>query len=183
MSINSPLDVVTFLEQQHVHIRHLLGLVTSTTGAARARTFLSLRRLLAIHETAEELIVHPAARRSLADGEALVAALLTQENAAKKMLAKLEELYVDSSDFLTLFTIFGESIEQHARNEEREEFQQLAIVLSEDQLQWMRTATELAEAVAPTRPHPGLESAAANALVGPFEALIDRVKDALSGKS
>jgi hypothetical protein len=37
--------------------------------------------------------------------------------------------------------------------------------------------------MAPTRPHPGVESAAANILVGPFAAMLDRTRDAISGKS
>jgi hypothetical protein len=44
----------------------------------------------------------------------------------------------------------------------------------------MKKRTELAESIAPTRPHAGLESAAANMLVGPFVSVIDRLRDALS---
>ena len=39
----------------------------------------------------------------------------------------------------------------------------------------------LAERTAPTRPHPGVELAGQNALVGPFAAMLDRARDALSG--
>ena len=45
----------------------------------------------------------------------------------------------------------------------------------------MRKVVELAEAVAPTRPHPGVESRAANMLAGPFAAMLDRARDAISG--
>jgi hypothetical protein len=47
----------------------------------------------------------------------------------------------------------------------------------------MRKAVEFAEKVAPTRPHPGVESASGNVLAGPFAAMIDRTRDAFSGKS
>jgi hypothetical protein len=46
----------------------------------------------------------------------------------------------------------------------------------------MRAAVEFAEAVAPTRPHAGVESATANLLAGPFAAMLDRTRDAISGK-
>jgi hypothetical protein len=36
-----------------------------------------------------------------------------------------------------------------------------------------------AEAIAPTRPHPGVESPMANLAVGPFVSLLDRVRDAI----
>jgi hypothetical protein len=47
----------------------------------------------------------------------------------------------------------------------------------------MKTAAEFAELTAPTRPHPGVESATANLLVGPFAAMLDRARDLLTGKS
>jgi hypothetical protein len=46
----------------------------------------------------------------------------------------------------------------------------------------MRKAVKLAESVAPTRPHAGIESGLGNALVGPFASMLDRARDALSGK-
>ncbi|MFI6336404.1 hypothetical protein [Streptomyces sp. NPDC050535] len=36
-----------------------------------------------------------------------------------------------------------------------------------------------AEAMAPTRPHPGTESGAANTALGPVAALVDRTRDAV----
>jgi hypothetical protein len=42
---------------------------------------------------------------------------------------------------------------------------------------------QLAESMAPTRPHPGVESATANLITGPFAAMLDRARDALSGKT
>lgn len=83
--------------------------------------------MLAVHETAEEEIVHPAARRALPDGEAIVKARLQEENEAKKALAELERL--DCSSYA------------------------------------------------------GVESAAGNLIAGPFVSMVDRVRDALTGKN
>ena len=44
----------------------------------------------------------------------------------------------------------------------------------------MAGAVRAAEAIAPTRPHPGVESAALNFAVGPFASMLDRARDALS---
>jgi hypothetical protein len=46
----------------------------------------------------------------------------------------------------------------------------------------MRKAAEVAEAMAPGKPHPSLEGAAANLVLGPFMALVDRARDVLTGK-
>ncbi len=71
----------------------------------------------------------------------------------------------------------------HAQAEEEQEFNALATRLEPAQLQRMRKAAKLAEAMAPTRPHAGVESAAGNLIAGPFVAMIDKARDALSGKS
>ena len=40
----------------------------------------------------------------------------------------------------------------------------------------------LAAAIAPTRPHAGVESQLANLVAGPFAAMLDRARDAIIGK-
>ena len=181
--ISSGTDVISFLVEQHEEIKALFNLVASSEGEEKREAFTSLRRLLAVHETAEEEIVHPAARRVLPNGNSLIDARLMEENEAKKILAKLEDLDIDSPEFDTSFDLLQRGVLVHAQAEEREEFVQLAAALDQGQLDRMRRAAELAEKIAPTRPHPGVESAAANMLAGPFASMIDRARDALSGKS
>ncbi|MDF2695694.1 MAG: hemerythrin [Labilithrix sp.] len=180
--IGTAQDVISFLKQQHQEIKGLLSTVSSTKGEPRSDAFYELRRMLAVHETAEEEVVHPAARRALPDGEAIIEARLREENAAKKALAELEKLDIDSSEFEAKFEALAEDVIAHAEAEEREEFARLAIQLEPDRLDQMRRAVELAESVAPTRPHAGVESQAANLFVGPFAAMIDRARDAVIGK-
>jgi hemerythrin superfamily protein len=175
-------DVVSFLKDQHRQVKGLLENVIATRGEERASAFYALRRMLAVHETAEEEIVHPAARRSLPDGEAVIGARLREENAAKKALSELEKLDVDSPEFESGFRTLKSNVIAHAESEEREEFERLGTILDAPKLERMRKAVELAEAVAPTRPHPGIESPLANLLAGPFAAMVDRSRDALSGK-
>lgn len=43
----------------------------------------------------------------------------------------------------------------------------------------MAAAAKAAEAIAPTHPHAGAESATANLLVGPIASVIDRTRDAV----
>lgn len=181
--ISSGTDVVGFLKEQHEQIKTMFADVIAARGEDRQRAFIALRRLLAVHETAEEEIVHPAARRALPDGEAIVDARLKEENEAKKALTELETLDVDSAEFDTKFQALKSAVIAHAESEEQDEFIRLASVLDQSRLERMRKAAEFAEKVAPTRPHPGVESAAANMLAGPFAAMVDRARDALSAKS
>ena len=57
---------------------------------------------MAVHETIEEVVVHPTARRALlAIGESIVSARLAEEKQAKQALIALESLDVKSPDFET----------------------------------------------------------------------------------
>jgi hemerythrin superfamily protein len=176
-------DVVAFLVDQHQQIKDLFEQVSTSTGDERQEAFTTLRRLLAVHETAEEEIVHPRARQELADGDDVVDARLQEENEAKQKLATLESLDIDGSEFEKLFQELQADVLNHAAAEETQEFGRLAEELDDEQLARMRKAVELAEATAPTRPHPGVESAKANVLAGPFAAMLDRARDLLTGKS
>jgi hemerythrin superfamily protein len=175
-------DVVSFLKAQHDQIKQMFARVTATTGAEREQAFVDLRRMLAVHETAEEEIVHPRAKRELENGESIVRERLAEENKAKKVLAELEKLDVESTDFETKFHAFQADVIAHAEAEEHEEFEKLGEQLDEHDLERMRNAVRIAEAIAPTRPHPGVESAAANMLAGPFAMMLDRARDAIKGK-
>jgi len=154
--------------------------VKAARGPERAKAFHDLRRLLAVHETAEEEIVHPAARRALPDGDVVIDTRLREEKAAKKALADLETLDVDSAAFATQIDALERSVVAHADSEEREEFERLYSKMSPERLARMRKRAEFAERIAPTRPHAGIESAAANILIGPFVSVIDRLRDALA---
>jgi hemerythrin superfamily protein len=181
--MSAGVDVIAFLKEQHEQIKELFARVKAAEGKAREEAFFSLRRLLAVHETAEEEIIHPAARRALPDGDSVIDARLQEENKAKKVLSKLEAIDINSSEFKTEFELLERSVLMHANAEEREEFDRLANVLDADRLEKMRSAAEFAEKTAPTRPHPGVESPAANLLMGPFASMIDRARDAITGKN
>lgn len=70
---------------------------------------------------------------------------------------------------------------KHAQAEEKYEFTELETELSDDELAKLADAVQIAERIAPTHPHPGVESAAANFAAGPFASVLDRARDALDG--
>jgi hemerythrin superfamily protein len=181
--IDTGLDVVTYLKAQHQQIKELFSQVRATRGEMRESAFTELRRLLAVHETAEELIVHPAARKALPEGESIVNIRLQEENKAKKELSSLESLAIDSTEFEAGLGTLAMDVLAHAEAEERQEFEPLGQSLDSAQLEKMRRTVELAERFAPTRPHPGVESQGANLLLGPFAAMVDRFRDLVAGTS
>jgi len=170
-------DVVDLLLTQHARIEEQFLLVMAATGDARQEAFDDLARLLAVHETAEEEVVHPLSRSLVDGGDALIDDRLDEERQAKEMLVALIEDGVHEPGFDTAFLLLRDAVLTHARYEERYEFTQLRAKVPPDRLRALASAVRAAEAVAPTRPHPGAESATSNLVAGPPLAVLDRVRD------
>jgi hemerythrin-like domain-containing protein len=178
--VQSTDDVVKFLKGQHDLIKDMFDdVLSASTDEAREKAFLNLRQLLAVHETAEEMVVHPRARGELSHGGEIVDARLKEEHDAKAQLQKLEKMDVGSKEFIDELKKFQQAVIDHADHEETEEFNQLQREVSANDLKRMASAVRAAEAIAPTRPHPGVESAKANFAAGPFASMLDRARDAI----
>jgi hemerythrin superfamily protein len=175
-------DVVDLLIDQHKQMKSLFSRVSAARGAEKQERFEDLVRLLAVHETAEEEVVHPVARRKIENGEKVTDARLLEENALKKALSDLHDLGVDHPDFAgRLATLAGEVVD-HSTYEENEEFTPLRRAVTDKQLRKMAETVRAAEATAPTRPHPVVgTSPVANMLAGPPLAVFDRVRDSVRG--
>ena len=173
-------DVVKFLKDQHNLIKDMFDEVFSASDPKdREKAFFDLRKLLAVHETAEEMVVHPRARREIADGDKIVDSRLKEEHQAKELLSKLESMDVASKEFIDELTKFRDAVIDHAEHEENEEFNKLERKLDSDDRERMAKAVLAAEAIAPTRPHAGVESAKMNFAAGPFASMLDRARDLL----
>jgi len=179
--VQSTDDVVKFLTDQHNLIKDMFDEVLSATETkAREKAFIELRQLLAVHETAEEMVVHPRVRHEAAKGDEIVDARLKEEHDAKQMLSKLEDMDLGSQKFIDELTKFRDAVIDHAEHEENEEFTQLERNLKADDRERMAKTVLAAEAISPTRPHAGVESAKMNFAIGPFASMLDRARDAIS---
>lgn len=178
--VQSTDDVVKFLEDQHNLIKDMFDEVLSASSDdARQEAFVELRQLLAVHEAAEEMAVHPRARDELDQGDDVVDARLEEEHDAKAHLQRLEGMDIGSSEFLDELKRFQQAVLEHAEHEEADEFPALKRELSAEETKKLTGAVRVAEAIAPTRPHPGVESAKANLMAGPFASMLDRARDAI----
>ncbi|MFF4905873.1 hemerythrin domain-containing protein [Streptomyces sp. NPDC001260] len=170
-------DVVELLKEQHTRIRELFDEVANTKGGDRKRHFHDLVRLLAVHETAEEEVVHPFARKNIDGGELVVKDRIEEEEKAKQALSRLDDMDPDSPEFLDEFAALRQDVLAHADNEERYELAHFARIADRGKLEALARAVRAAEALAPTRPHPGTDTALKNVAVGPMAAVIDRTRD------
>ena len=172
-------DVIKVLLEQHAQIHDLVEGVMSSSGERKRESFDALRALLAVHETAEEMVLRPVS--SEIAGPGLADARNHEEAEANQVLAKLEAMDVDSPDFDTEFAAFQNAVDAHAEAEEQGEFPAILETCTVEQRQQMGKRIKAAEAVAPTHPHPGVEPGSmAQKVVGPFAAIVDRAKDAIA---
>jgi hemerythrin superfamily protein len=181
MIIQSPDEVIGFLTAQHNLIEDMFDQVLyASDPQAREKPFVQLRQLLAVHETAEEMIVHPRVRREVDASDSIVDARLEEEHDAKELLSSIEKLDITSQEFIEELTKLRDAVLDHAQHEETYEFPKLQKELNADELKRLGAAVRAAEAIAPTRPHAGVESAALNFAVGPFASMIDRARDLIT---
>ena len=174
-------DVVTRVRRQHDTIRRLFDDVEAALPARRAEAFQPLVRLLAVHETAEEMVVYPALLLAGSEARAVVRARRIEEDQAKKQLAELEGLDASSRPFLAQLRAFRVVVEAHAEVEEAEVLPLLDEHRAAHELRLMDLWFVTAETMAPTHAHRfAPESATGNLLLGPAVALVDRVRDLLA---
>jgi hemerythrin superfamily protein len=172
-------DVIRVLLEQHSRIRELFSEVLSMEGEHKKHAFDDLRALLAVHETAEEMVLRPVTKETA--GQAVVDARNQEEAEANKVLAELEKLDVDSPDFDEKLRTLEKAVDDHAEAEEHEEFPTVLESCDQDRRKKMGTHLRAAEGIAPTHPHPSTAgSTAAQYAVGPIASLIDRTRDAIT---
>ena len=179
-TINNGQDVVDYLTAQHEVIKSLfIETLDARDAAGQEAAFTRLRTLLAVHETAEEMMVHPRVRRKIDGGSDIVDARLAEEHDAKVALEKIEKLEFGTAEFTKAIIHLQADVLEHAAKEEADEFTRLEAELPAAELQKLTAAVQAAELIAPTHPHAGVESAVANFIAGPFASVLDRTRDAI----
>jgi hemerythrin superfamily protein len=172
-------DVIGVLLEQHARIRELFQQVKDAPDASRGEVFDRLRAMLAVHETSEELVLRPVADED--QWQEIADARNAEEKEANEVLAELEDLDPATESFMAKLEAFEKSVDEHAEAEETEEFPRVLAACDEEKRQKMGKRLLSVQGMAPTHPHPMAAGSPAGQLVtGPFAAMIDRVRDALT---
>lgn len=171
-------DVVGILLEQHARIKELFAAVRGASGEAKVDSFNELRALLAVHETAEQIVLRPNTSARV-DGT-IAAKRIEEEVEATKALAQLEKLDVESPAFAASFAEFEKDVTDHAEAEEAEEFPAIISDYTVEERQKMGRALKATESIAPTHPHPAVAGhTLATIATLPVASIIDRARDAL----
>jgi hemerythrin superfamily protein len=124
-------DVIDEVLNDHEQIKWLLDQVTTQTGDRRTEIFGQLANYLAMHESAEQRVIHPQMERL--DDE-VAEERLEEESKGDQMLERLRSMGVDDPEFDSLFAKFRESVLRHAHQEEQQEHPKLREAVAEQRL-------------------------------------------------
>ena len=172
-------DVIAAVLEDHADIRSMMDDVSGANGEERGEAFRRLVAKLAVHETAEEEVVHPLAKDVVGSKE-VVEQRLDEESKGKAALAELEQMGVNAPEFPAKFAAVRDEVLAHAEHEEREELPELDRGVDQDKLERAASMFRMAQRMAPTHAHKhSPESATGNLLLGPFVAVADRTRDAI----
>jgi hemerythrin superfamily protein len=178
MATPATLSATQLLRQRHKEIEDLFAKTLAASNQERSELFDCLRATLAVHETTEEIFVHPLARRKSEDAERIVEQRLAEERDATRALADLEDLGPDGDQFATRLTMFQRAVLEHAEAEEHELFPLLETQCSQQDLANLADAIMAGEQLAPTHAHPHAgQNPLALAVAGPFVAMVDKARD------
>jgi len=182
---DAPQNVVTVLTTDHREVEALFAELERPGLDSQRRRDLAddMTMELVRHAVAEEEYLYPAVREHLPDGDALADKELQDHAEVERTLNELDGLDADDPRFDELLTSLMSSVRQHVADEENRLLPRLTQACSSEQLVDLGGKIEMAKKAAPTRPHPSApDRPPLNKLLGPGTSLVDRIRDALSGR-
>jgi hemerythrin superfamily protein len=178
-------DVVTILTRDHREVEELFAQIAALgPGDFRARERADrVVRLLVRHAEAEEAYLYPAFRRLVPGGDALADRELSEHSAAERSMKQLERTRADDPRFQIRLRMLMAEVRHHVAEEEGELFPLLVEHTSPADRETLGRAVQAVKRIGPTRPHPSSpDHPPLNLLLGPGLGLVDRLRDAVSGR-
>ncbi|ARE72724.1 hemerythrin [Streptomyces sp. Sge12] len=178
-------DVIAELTFDHQEVedffKHIQELPSGDPRRKRYADKLTIE--LVRHSVAEEEYLYPAVREHLPDGDAIADKELEDHAAAERIMKDLEGCKADDPRFDGLVDTLMTEIRAHVADEEGSLFPRLRAACSADTLAGLGDKVRSAKKTAPTRPHPSApDKPPANKLLAPGVGLVDRLRDAMSGR-
>lgn len=177
-------DVFDLLMQEHREVEALLDQIIQPEQNPDSRdTADRVIAMLVKHSVAEEMYVYPVMEQYLPNGKQDVEHDKQEHQELEELLKQLEGLAPEEDGFAQCVSKIQEVLNDHVHDEEDEQFPRLREAVPADTLVDLRGKVEMAEKVAPTRPHPEApHSELFHKVVGPGVGMVDRLRDALSGR-
>ena len=118
-------DALSILKKDHGKVQKIFQDFDQTQDRATKQKLVATAcNELTIHTQVEEELFYPAARQALGDGKLLDEASVEHESVSQ-LINKLQEMQPGSSKYEAVFTVLGEYVNHHIKEEEDELFPQV----------------------------------------------------------
>lgn len=178
-------DVIDELTTDHREVEELFGRIEALPPGHEDRKVYADQATIELvrHSVAEEEHLYPAVREHLADGDAIADREIDDHSRAEQIMKDLEGREAGDAEFDRLMGRLMTEIRSHVADEEGNLFPQLRAACTPDALNGLGDKVRQAKKTAPTRPHPSApDEPPANKLLAPGAGMVDRMRDALSGR-
>jgi hemerythrin superfamily protein len=179
-------DVIAVLVTDHREVEEMFSRLEQMTGDIGERSKLLAEQVvieLVRHSVAEEEYLYPAVREHVTGGGELADHEIAEHAEAEETMKRLEGLEPGDSAFWPTVELLMRQIRHHVQEEENDLFPRLRAACPPEQLVELGGKVQRAKKTAPTRPHPAApDTPPANKLLAPGTGLVDRLRDALTGR-
>jgi hemerythrin superfamily protein len=184
MTTTQQQDLIEAIITDH---REVEGVFTEIESSADPRSRRELVEHVIVelvrHSVAEEQYLYPTARKALPNGDELADHELEEHAEAEEVMKAIEKTDATDPKFDELVGKLMEDIRHHLQDEEKDLLPKLREACDAAELRDLGQKFEHAKKMAPTRPHPSApDRPPANKILGPGVGLIDRMRDALTGR-
>lgn len=185
MTTSEQQSIVDQIIADHRQVEAIFGDIGNSSDASNRRELVEhVITELVRHSVGEEQYLYPTARRVLPDGEQVADHELKEHAEAEEVMKELENTDEDDPKFDAMVRTLIDDIRHHVEDEENDLLSKLRDACDGAELTELGKKFEHAKKMAPTRPHPSApDKPPANKILGPGVGLIDRMRDALSGRN
>ncbi|MFD0312967.1 hemerythrin domain-containing protein [Streptomyces flavalbus] len=178
-------NVIDELVTDHREVEEMFGRIEALPPGDANRKLLADQATIELvrHSVAEEAYLYPAVRQHVPDGDAIADREIEDHSKAERIMKDLEGRAADDPEFDRLMGMLMTEIRSHVADEEENLFPSLRAACSAETLDELGDKVRQAKKTAPTRPHPSApDKPPANKLLAPGAGLVDRMRDALTGR-
>lgn len=178
-------NVIDELVTDHREVEDIFGKIDALPLGHKDRKVYADQATIELvrHSVAEEAYLYPAVREHVENGSTLADKELADHAKAEQLMKDLESRDAGDPEFDRLVGMLMSEIREHIADEEQNLFPMLRASCSPEQLDQLGDKVRQAKKTAPTRPHPAApDKPPANKLLAPGAGLVDRLRDALSGR-
>jgi hemerythrin superfamily protein len=178
-------DVIRELTTDHDEVDGLFRQIENLPSGEQRRKELADQATIELvrHSVAEEEHLYPAVRRRVQDGERIADKEIQDHATVERIMKELEGCAATDERFDQLIGSLIADVRAHVRDEEDNLFPKLRQACSQEELAELGDKIRRAKRMAPTRPHPAApDKPPLNKLLAPGAGLVDRARDAISGR-